>query len=235
ALSIKQMVDTMAGQNSIDHDRIFISGFSAGAAMTSVMLATYPDLFAKGAIMAGTPYKGMTFSNQPDNVATKMPLPVYHAMYRHLFNPNTKRYDITLEDDPFEKITPAMWGDLVRKASPGTQKYLQAMFIHGIDSDNLIEPFPDSYDGDPVMHQNNLRDHVTQWTDVHGTDQIADQVDNIFADNSNITHRVYKKGNDSVVETYEIKGLAHLIPVNPGTGPEQVALRSREIPIILKM
>ena len=34
----------------------YVTGLSAGAAMTSVMLATYPDVFEAGAIMAGLPY-----------------------------------------------------------------------------------------------------------------------------------------------------------------------------------
>jgi poly(3-hydroxybutyrate) depolymerase len=40
----------------IDRDSIFITGLSAGGAMTSVMLATYPEIFAGGAIIAGLPY-----------------------------------------------------------------------------------------------------------------------------------------------------------------------------------
>lgn len=34
----------------------YVTGLSAGAAMTAVMLATYPDVFEAGAIMAGLPY-----------------------------------------------------------------------------------------------------------------------------------------------------------------------------------
>ena len=36
--------------------KAFVTGLSAGAAMTAVMLATYPDLFEAGAIMSGLPY-----------------------------------------------------------------------------------------------------------------------------------------------------------------------------------
>jgi poly(3-hydroxybutyrate) depolymerase len=46
----------MARDHSIDPDRIFVTGLSAGGAMTSVMLATYPEVFAGGAIIAGLPY-----------------------------------------------------------------------------------------------------------------------------------------------------------------------------------
>lgn len=56
ALSIRQMIEHMAHQHQIDRDRIFVTGLSAGGAMTSVMLATYPDVFAAGAIIAGLPH-----------------------------------------------------------------------------------------------------------------------------------------------------------------------------------
>jgi poly(hydroxyalkanoate) depolymerase family esterase len=56
ALSIKQMVDYMKQKYSVDGARVFVTGLSAGGAMTSVMLATYPDVFAAGATMAGVAY-----------------------------------------------------------------------------------------------------------------------------------------------------------------------------------
>jgi hypothetical protein len=40
----------------IDRERIFVTGLSAGGAMTSVMLATYPEIFAGGAVIAGLPF-----------------------------------------------------------------------------------------------------------------------------------------------------------------------------------
>ena len=56
ALSIRQMVEAMIGEHGLDRDRVYITGLSAGGAMTSVMLATYPEVFAGGAIIAGLPY-----------------------------------------------------------------------------------------------------------------------------------------------------------------------------------
>jgi len=56
ALSIRQMIARMVADHGIDEERIFITGLSAGGAMTSVMLATYPEVFAGGAIIAGLPY-----------------------------------------------------------------------------------------------------------------------------------------------------------------------------------
>lgn len=56
AASIRQMIARMSFDHGIDPRRIFVTGLSAGGAMTSVMLATYPELFAAGAIIAGLPY-----------------------------------------------------------------------------------------------------------------------------------------------------------------------------------
>ncbi|KQS99262.1 hypothetical protein ASG42_27895 [Rhizobium sp. Leaf391] len=56
AFSIRQMIETTIARYDIDRSRIFITGLSAGGAMTNVMLATNPELFAGGAIIAGLPY-----------------------------------------------------------------------------------------------------------------------------------------------------------------------------------
>ncbi len=56
ACSIRQMIAHAVKEIGIDRERIFITGLSAGGAMTSVMLATYPEVFAGGAIIAGLPY-----------------------------------------------------------------------------------------------------------------------------------------------------------------------------------
>ena len=54
--SIRQMIARMVGDHGIDENSIYVTGLSAGGAMTSVMLATYPDIFAGGAIIAGLPF-----------------------------------------------------------------------------------------------------------------------------------------------------------------------------------
>ena len=56
AASIRQMIARMAQDHGIDGKRICITGLSAGGAMASVMLATYPEVFSAGAIIAGLPY-----------------------------------------------------------------------------------------------------------------------------------------------------------------------------------
>jgi poly(hydroxyalkanoate) depolymerase family esterase len=56
ACSISQMIARMITDHGIDAHRIYVTGLSAGGAMTSVMLATYPELFAAGALIAGLPF-----------------------------------------------------------------------------------------------------------------------------------------------------------------------------------
>jgi poly(hydroxyalkanoate) depolymerase family esterase len=90
ALSIKQMVDNMKASHSIDSGRVFVTGLSAGAAMTGVMAATYPDVFSGAAIMAGIPYKCATTMTD-----------AFSCM------------------SPGADKTPTQWGDLVRGAFSG--------------------------------------------------------------------------------------------------------------------
>ena len=56
ALSIYQMIEQMISEHGIDRRRIYVTGLSAGGAMAGVMLATYPEVFAGGAIIAGLPF-----------------------------------------------------------------------------------------------------------------------------------------------------------------------------------
>jgi len=56
ARSIARMIEHMVAEHKLDATRIFVTGLSAGGAMTAVMLAAYPDLFAGGAIIAGLPF-----------------------------------------------------------------------------------------------------------------------------------------------------------------------------------
>ena len=55
-LSIRQMIETVVAAHDIDARRVFVTGLSAGGAMAAIMLATYPEMFAGGAIIAGLPY-----------------------------------------------------------------------------------------------------------------------------------------------------------------------------------
>ncbi len=57
AKSVRQMVDRMKTDHAIDNGSVYVTGLSAGGAMTAVMMACYPEVFSAGAVMAGLPYK----------------------------------------------------------------------------------------------------------------------------------------------------------------------------------
>ena len=102
SLSIKQMVDKMKADYSIDGKRVFVTGLSAGAAMTHVMAAVYPDVFAGAAVMSGIPYKCATTMND-----------AFTCM------------------SPGVDKTPQQWGDLVRGASSYAGTYPKISIWHG--------------------------------------------------------------------------------------------------------
>ncbi|WP_162272756.1 alpha/beta hydrolase family esterase [Nocardia lijiangensis] len=50
------ITNTLIEEFGIDRDRVYVGGYSAGGGMSTVMAATYPDLYAAIAPMAGGPY-----------------------------------------------------------------------------------------------------------------------------------------------------------------------------------
>ncbi len=54
--SILTMTASAAARFGADATRVFVTGLSAGGAMTSAVLAAYPEVFAGGGVVAGLPY-----------------------------------------------------------------------------------------------------------------------------------------------------------------------------------
>ena len=53
ALSIHQMIKATIEIHGLDPRRVYVTGLSAGGAMAGAMLASYPEVFAGGAILSG--------------------------------------------------------------------------------------------------------------------------------------------------------------------------------------
>jgi poly(hydroxyalkanoate) depolymerase family esterase len=110
AHSIRQMVEHATRQHNVDRGRVFVTGLSAGGAMTSAMLATYPEVFASGAIVAGLPY----------HCATSVP-----EAFECMFQGQTR--------------SAQEWGDLVRNASSHQGPWPKVSVWHG-SADSTVKP-----------------------------------------------------------------------------------------------
>lgn len=102
AASIAAMIEQMVQTHMLDAKRVFITGLSAGGAMTAAMLASYPELFAGGAIIAGLPFGAA--ANVRDALEAMRGAPLK---------------------------TPNAWGDLVRGASSHTGPWPKISIWHG--------------------------------------------------------------------------------------------------------
>jgi poly(hydroxyalkanoate) depolymerase family esterase len=56
AASVAAMVNAMIDTHRLQRQRVYVTGLSAGGGMTAALLATYPDIFAGGAVIAGLPF-----------------------------------------------------------------------------------------------------------------------------------------------------------------------------------
>lgn len=110
AASIRQMVERAIRDHGVDRDRIYVTGLSAGGAMTATMLAAYPEVFAGGAIIAGLPYRCATSVSE-----------AFECMFQGQTRPAKE------------------WGDLVRRASPHRGPWPKVSVWHG-SADATVKP-----------------------------------------------------------------------------------------------
>lgn len=108
AASIHEMIAHCIRVNQIDPQRVYITGLSAGGAMASVMLATHPEMFAGGAIIAGLPFGSA--SNVKEAIAAMQSAP---------------------------DRSPRDWGDAVRSASSHRGPWPRISIWHG-DADQTV-------------------------------------------------------------------------------------------------
>lgn len=69
---------------------------------------------------------------------------------------------------------------------------------------------------------NNSYELIKQWSALHHTDTIADEIENKFEGNSNVQKIKYFNTNKKPVVTfYKINHLGHVLAVDLGTHPKQ--------------
>lgn len=154
AQSIAQMIEAMIGRGGIDARRVYITGLSAGGAMTSVMLAAYPEIFAGGAILAGLPH----------GAASALP-EALQQMRTHSPSPRTTGTAIK-SASPHKGRWPAVsvWhgsADTVVSPSNADAILRQWREVHGLsseaDEERLVNGYPHRVwhdgDGNPLVEE----------------------------------------------------------------------------------
>jgi poly(hydroxyalkanoate) depolymerase family esterase len=172
AASIAGMIAAMKKAHPIDPQRVFVTGLSAGGAMAAVMLATYPELFAGGAIIAGIAYGCASGAAQA-------------------FDCMGGRAGSDAEE----------LGRKVRRASPHKGPWPRIQVWQG--------------SADPLVVPSNADAIVLQWTYLHGLDPQPDREDRI----AGYPRRTWLgKSGAPLIEHLTITGMAHGVPLDPGTG-----------------
>jgi poly(hydroxyalkanoate) depolymerase family esterase len=174
--SIFQMIRQIRSMYKIDSAKIFITGLSAGAAMSLVMMATHPEIFNSGAVFAGGAYKIAR-----DPVA---------ALQISIGKTKLKTGELV---------------QLVKEQNPGYKgNYPKLLLFQGTK--------------DPVVHPNNAKYIIRQWTGLLNCDTIPCKEENPFAGHEELTRFKYcnKASKKPLLTYFEGKGIGHQLMVNPG-------------------
>ncbi|MBP0450485.1 PHB depolymerase family esterase [Kitasatospora sp. RG8] len=177
AASVVEMVAKARSLYGSDGHRVFVTGLSAGGGMAADLLADYPDVFAGGAIDSGLPAHCATTQSAASGCQ------------------NTD-----------QRLTPAQWGDKVRRADPGYAGPWPRVAIWQGSADTTVKP----------VNATELRD---QWTDVWGIGQNASATRSLPG---STTQSVYNDANGrAAVALYSVAGMGHGLAVSPGSGTDQ--------------
>jgi feruloyl esterase len=110
AQSIFEMTTTLSARHGLDDGRVFVTGLSAGGAMAAALLASFPEVYAAGASIAGLPV------GAADSIRDAL-----GAMLQGRRRP------------------PEHWAEKVRAASANTGRWPRLSIWHG-DADKTVHP-----------------------------------------------------------------------------------------------
>jgi len=181
--SIVEMIEKMKSDYSIDDQRIFVEGLSAGGWLVPVLLASYPDLFAGGATNAGGPAFCASSERYWWDVFGWWTLYTGGLQAKQCMNGIDR--------------SPRTWGSLVQKS--GYRGYRGPWPLLSIWHGSA----------DTTVDSRNQQELLEQWTQLHRIDTRPDKKEVLNPD-GRIDHREYHDQRGRVlVETYLVKGMGH--------------------------
>ena len=144
--SIIQMVDKAIASHGSDPSKVYVVGFSAGAAFASVLAATWPDRFAGVSVMSGLPYRCATTVNGAYSCQS-----------------------------PGVSKTAAQWGDLVRASHAGPYPRVQIWHgasdttVVPMNSDELVKQWSNAMGIDATADQTETINGATRTAYMSGS------------------------------------------------------------------
>lgn len=194
--SIRNMVAFAVDAHGVDPQRVFVLGLSAGGAMTAVMLANHPEVFAGGAIFAGTPFD----CNRPSFWGRAM----WWWLRTYGGDAAAASYACGILGWSTTDRRPADWAAAVRAAAATTpERWPRVSLWHGA--------------GDDVVDPANQRELLEQWTEVHGIDRAPDRT----RAEGGVVHEVFADDTGAArLETWRLADFPHAVPIDPAAEPE---------------
>uniref|UniRef100_Q07V39 Esterase, PHB depolymerase family n=1 Tax=Rhodopseudomonas palustris (strain BisA53) TaxID=316055 RepID=Q07V39_RHOP5 len=204
--SIRAMVEQMVRTHGLDRKKIFVTGLSAGGAMSAVMLATYPDVFAGGAVIAGLPYG---VANNVRQALHAMMRPPSHTP-RHL---GDRVRHASPHQGPWPKLS--VWhGSADRTVHPANADQLvrQWLDLHGLPAAPMSQSVVDGHprqvwwneDGEPVVESYTIADMA------HGTPLGIGENDERFGAQGAFLLEVGISSSYHIAKFFGLTGRVHL-------------------------
>lgn len=187
--SIIEMVKKMKADHAIDTNRVYVEGLSAGAFLTTVLLASYPDVFAGGATHAGGP----AFCAHTERY--------FWDVFRW-WNYYRAREDAHSCMEGVDK-TPEQWRKLVEEYGATPEGSWPIISIWQGDADEAV-------------NKRNQQEIIDQWTALHGTDQVADRETRLGANGAILLQEYHNAAGKTVVQSFLIPNLEHGLAIAPG-------------------
>jgi poly(hydroxyalkanoate) depolymerase family esterase len=144
------MIRELIGQHTIDPEKMFVAGLSAGGAMAAVLGATYPDLFAAIGVHSGLPYKaasdavsafaamrGETSAARKDGAVPRIRTIVFHGDADQTVHPSNSARIIATQAQPgdsVEELESAGQQSFSRKITrdAGGKIWNEQWLVHGV-------------------------------------------------------------------------------------------------------